>query len=71
MPKIRIDATKAIQITDDHGGYHGAKCIACGAVGWLDTGLGYPYGSSQPSRLVHKRDCPMNAVINSDGSVKE
>jgi hypothetical protein len=44
---ITIDPEKLIIVTENHGGYKGGHCIACGAVGWID-------------KLEHKADYPLH-----------
>jgi hypothetical protein len=62
MKKVEVDIIEVVRITENHGGYLGGNCIACGSIGWLDERLGYRYKSKNISSnsLIHKRNCPMN-----------
>jgi hypothetical protein len=69
---IRIDASKVVQVTEDHGGFLAGKCFACGASGWLE-GRGYPHRAKDVpgSHLRHGASCPMNRALNNDGSLRQ
>jgi len=72
MPIVTLkkEAEDVIIITENHGGYLEGKCFACGASGWIN-GCGYPSRVKAPgAHLQHKADCPMNAALNDDGSLK-
>ncbi len=75
MPKtVAIDPKKVVIVTEDHGGYLAGECIACNALGWLEPRYGYPYrvkGTVIGSGVVHKKGCPMNKVLNDDGTFKK
>lgn len=71
---LTIDAEKIVQITENHGGYEAGKCVACDTHGWVtESRLGYPYGSKEgmKNQVRHGRDCPMNAHLNPDGSLRK
>lgn len=75
MPKIQIDAKNVVIVTGDRGGYKEGMCVACRATGWLTTEFGRPNRAQKEekslSKLTHSSFCPMNAVLNDDGSLKE
>ena len=67
MKKIKLYLTlnKVVRVTEDHGGYEVAECIACGASGWLEGRLGHPYGAKDTGAdLKHKQNCPVNQFID-------
>lgn len=68
---IEIAADKVVIVTDDHGGYTGGKCIACGASGWLvGKRYGLPHGSPDKANAMrHEKQCPMNAVLTPSGGI--
>jgi hypothetical protein len=71
---VAVDPKKVVIVTEDHGGYLAGKCIACDAGGWLEPRYGYPHrvkGNVMGNRLIHEEDCPMNEVLNDDGSFKK
>lgn len=59
---IEISISKVVQVTENHGGYLGASCLACGASGWLDGAYGYSSKAKgvMSNRLIHKPGCAMN-----------
>lgn len=75
MPKVvlELDVQDVVVITENHGGYLTGKCVGCKADGWLgDTGYGYPARSRRKGagyHLKHKASCPMNDILNNDGSL--
>lgn len=72
MPTVTLqkDAKEVIIVDEDHGGYLSGHCFACGASGWID-GSGYPSHVSAPGyHLQHNVECPMNVLLNDDGSSK-
>jgi hypothetical protein len=67
---IQKEAKEVIVVDEDHGGHLQGHCFACGASGWL-KGLGYPNHADAPgAHLHHTAECPMNAVLNDDGSLR-
>ncbi len=71
---VPVDVNKIVTVTENHGGHLSGKCIACGVNGWLDSQYGYPHHMRvlvMGSKLIHGKDCPMNDVINDDGSLKK
>ena len=71
---ISVVSKKVVMVTKDHGGYESGRCIACGTGGWLKSPYGYPHHARSTlvgNELIHKEDCPMNEVLNSDGSMKD
>ena len=74
MPKITLqkDAKDVVVITGDHGGYTEGYCFACNASGWIKGQGGYPncVKNTPGSHLKHEVECPMNVVLNNDGSLK-
>ncbi len=70
MLMIQIPAEKAVRVTSEHGGYKTGLCLACQSGGWLD-GHGYPHGAEVAGNLLqHRAECPMNEVLNEDGTLK-
>lgn len=73
---LELDADVVVQATEDHGGYIAGKCVLCGSHGWMDSqhDHGYPYGSKKGAelgnRVKHEKNCPMNAHLNDDGSLR-
>ena len=64
MKTIPIPIDKVVQVVENHGGYKGGECLACGALGWLEMKYGSRFGADVMSnRLIHKRECPMNEEI--------
>lgn len=77
MPIVNIqkDAKEVIIVTVDHGGHKEGYCFACNARGWVDK-YGYPsrvraHAREKGSRIIHEADCPMNELLNDDGSLKD
>lgn len=71
---VAVDAKKVVVVTKDHGGYLAGTCIVCGESGWLEPRYGYPHrvrGTVMGNLLIHKEVCPMNGILNDDGSFKE
>jgi hypothetical protein len=71
---VAVDVRRVVFATEDHGGYLAGTCIACGARGWLEPSYGYPHrvkGAVMGNRVIHKEDCPMNDILNDDGSLKD
>jgi|GEM_PF-2703842 hypothetical protein len=72
---LTLDIDKVVRVTKDRGGYKEGECVACGAHGWMHTRYGYPHGSragkEKGNGINHKKDCPMNAYLNNDGSLKD
>lgn len=70
---LELDVDTIARITSNHGGFYGGECIACDASGWLEPRHGYPHGSKEGmgNQVHHKPDCPMNAHLNDDGSLRE
>lgn len=75
MPKIMIDAKNAVVVTVGRSGHKEGKCVACGSTGLLTAPFGLPNNEDKKeisiSLLTHSSFCPMNAVLNDDGSLKE
>jgi hypothetical protein len=71
VPKISIPADKVVIVTENHGGYLGGKCLACGASGWLDNKYGWPFGTHDKPGFKHHRTCPMNDVLDSKGEFRK
>ncbi|MCK9344949.1 MAG: hypothetical protein M0P64_02375 [Candidatus Pacebacteria bacterium] len=75
MPKIEIEARNAVIVTGEHGGYKEGRCVACGSTGWLTTELGLPSSTDKKnlslSNLTHSSFCPINKLLNEDGSLKK
>jgi hypothetical protein len=72
MPKVLIEANKVVQVTENHGGYLGGSCLACGQMGWLDAN-GYPWRVRKKvmsNRLIHTKNCVMNKVLTDEGKIK-
>lgn len=70
--KIEIEAKLAVIVTENHGGYTGGRCIACGAVGWLvETPYGLPFNSPPANSMRHEKSCPMNAALTDDGKLRD
>lgn len=71
MLMISIPASKVVLVTQNHGGYKVGVCQACDAQGWVE-GHGYPHQAvtALSSTLQHQQTCPMNEVLNEDGSLK-
>lgn len=64
MKTIPVPIDQVVRVTENHGGYRGGECIACGALGWIDGKYGDRFGANVMSnRLIHKRECLMNAEI--------
>lgn len=62
-------ADDVVLVTENHGGYLGGRCIACGSAGWIE-GYGFPFGTrNKGNYVVHKKACPMNAIINKEGDL--
>jgi hypothetical protein len=63
---VTVSARDVIQITADHGSYIEGRCAACGAFGWIEHKYGLPYPSKDRFKtfLIHKKLCPMNALIS-------
>ena len=64
---------------EEHGGVASSgTCMACHASGWLEgighkgARYGYPAGTGKKDSvlLTHREGCPMNAILNADGSVR-
>lgn len=72
---IAVDAMKVVVVTENAGGYLAGVCIACDASGYLmDARNGYPHRVKKSvlgNSLIHKPDCPMNDVLNDNGSFKK
>lgn len=65
---LELDADKIVQIVQ----LVGIVCLVCKAYGSMTRRYGYPHGHVQTDdELVHKLNCPMNAHINEDGSLRE
>ena len=73
MPRITLqkNAKDVIIVTEDHGGHLSGYCFACGSSGWVN-GHGYPNRVKNVlgSHLKHRAECPMNAVLKNNGSLK-
>lgn len=50
VPRVLVPITKLVVVSENHGGYLGGTCVACGANGWMD-------------RLVHKPGCAVGKVL--------
>lgn len=59
LPAIAVPIDRCVVVTENHGGYHGGRCIVCDECGWLDNKYGWPYGTPRTNKLVHKQDCPV------------
>lgn len=68
---IKMKVEDVIVVDGDHGGFAAGHCSACGASGWIHR-YGYPHRAKKVVRnhLQHKAKCPMNKVLNDDGSLK-
>ena len=74
--KIPVDLSidVVVAITENHGGYMGGRCLSCNEEGWLEPRYGYPHrvkAKVMGTLLIHTARCPMNTVLNDDGSVKK
>lgn len=61
--KIPLD--KAVQVTENHGGFTGGKCVICEASGWIEGRHGLRYGTPAAREwggtfLVHTESCSVN-----------
>ena len=67
---IMVDLNDVVVVTENHGGYQGGKCVACGAIGWLDTRCGYPYPATGVLRnkLIHTKGCSINKYLTPEGN---
>jgi hypothetical protein len=70
---VPVNASKVVVVTENHGGYKGGRCVACDAIGWLDNEHGYPshVKGVLGNKLKHKKSCPMNSVLNDNGTLKK
>lgn len=59
--KMRLE--DVVVVDEEHGGYTGGHCTACGASGWIDGRYGLRHDQPKGAHLVHKRSCPMNEAI--------
>lgn len=66
---LEVDAEDVVLITENHGGYYVGYCFACKATGWLHTKYGYPVRAKKAPGLQHKASCPMNDILNDDGTL--
>ncbi len=78
MPKITVEkeAKDVIVPFFDYSKYGAgvmSLCFVCDAAGWVKEDSGYPAGAKNvpEGSLQHKTNCPMNAVLNKDGTIKE
>lgn len=72
VPTVQVPADRVVQVTSNHGGYWAGECTLCDAVGWLDGRHGWKHGSDcMSNRLIHKKSCPMNAVLDGDKLVSK
>lgn len=63
---------EVVVITEDYGTAEAGECLACKASGWLKTRYGFPsHVQGVETRLKHEPGCPMSALLNEDGSLKE
>jgi len=68
---IEVEVKDLIVVTENHGGYLVGMCFACKASGWLYN-HGYPARAQNVpgAHLQHRASCPMNDMLNDDGSFK-
>lgn len=74
LQTVLVDAKKVVIVTEDHGGHLVGECIACGTRGWLSPRYGYPHrvkDTVMGNGVIHKKDCPMNEILNDDGTFKK
>lgn len=58
--QVPVEPEILVQVTDNHGGYLGGRCLVCHATGWLDGKMGYRHGTNvMGNRLIHTEDCPV------------
>ena len=75
IPKVTI-VTEASNVINKIKNSRGcANCLACGANGYVldDNHYGYPSDVKVTERgplLQHKPNCPMNAILKKDGTLK-
>jgi hypothetical protein len=73
---LTLGVKDVVQVLYGSGGRVGGTCLGCDASGTLTNARhGYPYGSEKGKKdigeLTHKQDCPMNAHLNDDGSLRK
>ena len=68
--QVRVPIGRIVYVTENDGGYLSGRCMMCHQGGWLEPRYGYPHGAKgMGNKLFHTETCPMNNVLNIDGSV--
>jgi len=71
-PDYGMHIEDVVVVTEDFGIAEAGECLACGAKGWLETRYGFPsHVKNVETKLKHEAGCPVNALLNDDGSLKK
>ena len=73
--RVTVDIDEIVQAKESLGGPPRGRCIVCREVGDFNPRYGYPNRVKNEivftNRIIHKPHCPMNNILNDDGTLRE